>query len=268
MHGSKNSSDPPGKRREGCDEAVPEYDTEAAWRRFKAELERTPEITDEEFMAEFEAADEDYARGLTVVLPWDRASVPANNEEELMTDISVFLRALHFAADMHRDQRRKDPHASPYINHPICVAQILSDIGGVDDLDVLSAAVLHDTVEDTEATMHDIELAFGMRIARIVEEVTDDKLLEKAERKQAQVDHAPHISREGALVKVADKIANVRDVGANPPKKWAPERRQQYLDWAERVVQRCKPDNPALTGYFYESLANARDALAEDASSD
>lgn len=182
-----------------------------------------------------------------------------------MTELTVFLRALHFAADMHRDQRRKDPDASPYINHPICVAQILADIGGVDDLDVLSAAVLHDTVEDTEATLHDIELAFGLRIARIVEEVTDDKMLEKSERKQAQIEHAPHISREGALVKVADKIANVRDVGANPPKKWEPARREEYLDWAEQVVARCQPENPALTEYFYESLASAREALAEEA---
>ena len=136
-----------------------------------------------------------------------------------MENISLFLKALHYAADMHRYQKRKDEEGSPYINHPIYVAQILSDIGGVDDLEVLSAAILHDAVEDTKATLHDIELAFGLRIARIVEEVTDDKSLKKTERKQAQIDHAGHISREGALVKVADKIANVRDVGANPPRK-------------------------------------------------
>jgi guanosine-3',5'-bis(diphosphate) 3'-pyrophosphohydrolase len=180
-----------------------------------------------------------------------------------MEDISLFLKALHYAADMHRYQRRKDDDGSPYINHPIYVAQILSDIGGINDVDVLSAAILHDTVEDTRATFHDIELAFGLRIARIVEEVTDDKSMEKAERKQAQIDHAGHISREGALVKVADKIANVRDIGANPPKGWEPERRRAYLDWAERVVERCRPENPALTDYFYECLGDAREALAD-----
>jgi len=178
-----------------------------------------------------------------------------------MEKISLFLKALHYAADMHRYQRRKDDEESPYINHPIYVAQILSDIGGVDDLEVLSAAILHDTVEDTKATLHDIELAFGLRIARIVEEVTDDKSLKKKERKQAQIDHAGHISREGALVKVADKIANVRDVGANPPSDWEPARRKEYLDWAERVVERCRPDNTALTEYFYECLCNAREEL-------
>jgi len=178
-----------------------------------------------------------------------------------MENISLFLKALHFAADMHRYQRRKDEGESPYINHPIYVAQILSEIGGIDDVEVLSAAILHDTVEDTEATLHDIELAFGMRIARIVEEVTDDKSLKKKERKQAQIDHAAHISRGGALVKVADKIANVRDVGANPPKNWDEARRREYLDWAERVVERCQPDNAALTDYFYECLAHAREVL-------
>lgn len=180
-----------------------------------------------------------------------------------MENISLLLKALHYAADMHRDQRRKDDGGSPYINHPIHVAQILSDIGGVDDVEILSAAILHDTVEDTEATLHDIELAFGLRIAGIVEEVTDDKSLEKIERKQAQIDHAGHISREGALVKVADKIANVRDVGANPPKDWEPTRRHAYLDWAERVVERCRPENSALTEYFYESLGIARESLGD-----
>jgi len=180
-----------------------------------------------------------------------------------MENISLFLKALHYAADMHRYQRRKDDDESPYINHPINVAQILSDIGGIDDIEVLSAAILHDTVEDTKVTLHDIELAFGLRIARIVEEVTDDKSLEKQERKQAQIDHAGHISREGALVKVADKIANVRDVGNNPPKDWAPERRTAYLDWAEQVVKRCRPENAALTEYFDECLDKAREALAD-----
>ena len=178
-----------------------------------------------------------------------------------MENVSLLLKALHYAADMHRYQKRKDEDESPYINHPIYVAQILADIGGADDLEVLSAAILHDTVEDTEASLHDNEQAFGLRIARIVEEVTDDKLLDKQVRKQAQIDHAAHISREGALVKVADKIANVRDIGANPPKDWDTKRRREYLDWAAQVVAGCQPDNQALVDYFNESLCHAREAL-------
>ena len=179
-----------------------------------------------------------------------------------MENLSLFLKALHFAADKHRDQKRKDVQASPYINHPIYVAQILSDIAGIDDVEVLCGAVLHDTVEDTETSLNDIELAFGLRVARIVEEVTDDKSLAKQARKQAQIDHARHISREGALVKVADKIANIRDVASNPPADWNTTRRKEYLDWAEKVVEGCKPESPELLSYFEESLASAREGLA------
>ena len=178
-----------------------------------------------------------------------------------MEKISLFLKALHFAADKHRYQKRKDVEASPYINHPIYVAQILSDIAGIDDVEVLCGAVLHDTVEDTETSLNDIELAFGLRVARIVEEVTDDKSLAKQARKQAQIDHARHISREGALVKVADKIANIRDVASNPPVDWNTTRRKEYLDWAEKVVAGCKPQSPELLSYFEESLASAREGL-------
>jgi guanosine-3',5'-bis(diphosphate) 3'-pyrophosphohydrolase len=178
-----------------------------------------------------------------------------------MHKVSLLLKALHFAADKHRDQKRKDVSASPYINHPIFVAQILADVGGIDDLEVLSAAVLHDTVEDTETEVTDIEKEFGERVANIVGEVTDDKSLEKSERKRLQIEHARDISEEGALVKVADKIANVRDIASNPPKDWDQARRVEYLDWAEQVVGSCPKVNSALENYFYESLASAREVF-------
>lgn len=179
-----------------------------------------------------------------------------------MEDISLFLRALHFAADRHRDQRRKGAGASPYINHPIYVAQLLSEVGGVEDIGVLCAAVLHDTVEDTETSEEELRREFGSRIARIVAEVTDDKSLPKVERKRLQVDHAAHISREGALVKVADKIANVQDIASDPPHWWDQQRCEQYLSWAQAVVENCHPDNAALERCFAEALASARRALA------
>ena len=91
-------------------------------------------------------------------------------------------------------QRRKDKEASPYINHPIAVAHLLADTGGVNDLVTLMAAVLHDTIEDTETTAEELEAQFGRTVRKVVEEVTDDKSLEKAVRKQRQVDHAPHLS--------------------------------------------------------------------------
>ena len=116
------------------------------------------------------------------------------------------LQAIAFAADKHRDQRRKDANASPYINHPIALANVLANEGGVDDEAVLVAAILHDTIEDTDTTADELRRLFGRRITDIVLEVTDDKALEKAERKRLQVEHAPHISRRAKLVKLAYNI--------------------------------------------------------------
>jgi guanosine-3',5'-bis(diphosphate) 3'-pyrophosphohydrolase len=148
---------------------------------------------------------------------------------------AALLTAIAFAADRHRDQRRKDAAASPYINHPIALALLLSQ-NGIDDLVVLQAAILHDTIEDTETTYEDIVERFGQEVADVVMEVTDDKSLQKAQRKQAQVDHAPHKSRAAALVKLADKTSNLRDVASSPPKDWSLERRREYFDWAKQVV--------------------------------
>jgi GTP diphosphokinase / guanosine-3',5'-bis(diphosphate) 3'-diphosphatase len=151
-------------------------------------------------------------------------------------EYALLLKALAFAAHKHRDQRRKDAEASPYINHPIALANVLVNEGGVNDIDVLCAALLHDTLEDTDTSVAELEGAFGRRIARIVEEVTDDKALAKAERKRMQIEHAPGLSPEAKLVKLADKICNVRDVAERPPKSWDLARRREYFDWAKCVV--------------------------------
>jgi guanosine-3',5'-bis(diphosphate) 3'-pyrophosphohydrolase len=151
-------------------------------------------------------------------------------------ELALLLKALAFAAYKHRDQRRKDAEASPYINHPIALADVLVNEGGVTDVEVLCAALLHDTVEDTATTHEELADAFGSRIARIVAEVTDDKRLPKAERKRLQVEHAPHLSREAKLVKLADKVCNLRDVAERPPAGWDLARRQEYFDWARQVI--------------------------------
>ena len=151
-------------------------------------------------------------------------------------ELALLLEALAFAAHKHRDQRRKDAEASPYINHPIALADVLVNEGGVGDVEVICAALLHDTVEDTATTHEELVDAFGSRIARTVAEVTDDKALAKAERKRLQVEHAPHLSREAKLVKLADKICNLRDVAERPPAGWDLARRQAYFDWAKQVI--------------------------------
>jgi guanosine-3',5'-bis(diphosphate) 3'-pyrophosphohydrolase len=169
--------------------------------------------------------------------------------------LALILKALEFAALKHRDQRRKDALASPYINHPIALANVLTREGDVSDPVVLAAALLHDTVEDTETTPAELREMFGDRIAGIVEEVTDDKNLPKAERKRLQVERAAHISREAKLVKLADKICNVRDVAYQPPAKWDLTRRREYFEWAKAVVDQMRGLHPGLERKFDEAYA-------------
>src|SRR2546423_618718 len=165
-------------------------------------------------------------------------------------ELALLLKALAFAAHKHREQRRKDAAASPYINHPIALADVLVNEGGVTDIEVLSAALLHDTVEDTATTHEELVNAFGSRIARIVAEVTDDKTLEKAERKRLQIEHAAALSTEAKLVKLADKICNLRDVDERPPAKWDLARRREYFQWAKNGVDRLRGTHVRLEAAF------------------
>jgi GTP diphosphokinase / guanosine-3',5'-bis(diphosphate) 3'-diphosphatase len=164
--------------------------------------------------------------------------------------LGKIMRTLTFAATKHRDQRRKDAEASPYINHPIALATILANEVGIIDPVVICAALLHDTIEDTKTTAKEIEQQFGHEIAAIVLELTDDKSLKKDERKQLQIDHAAHASEKARLVKLADKIANLRDIAASPPKGWDIERQREYFDWATRVVDQMRGTHPALEALF------------------
>ena len=169
-------------------------------------------------------------------------------------DDGRLLRAIQFAAHKHRDQRRKDREQSPYINHPIAVAIALWD-HGVRDATVLIAAILHDTIEDTETTREELVATFGEVVAVVVCDVTDDKSLPKERRKELQVEHAPHLSREAKLVKLADKLCNLRDIVDSPPDDWSMERRQQYFTWAERVVAGLRGVHAELECTFDAQLA-------------
>lgn len=165
------------------------------------------------------------------------------------------LRALAFAAQKHRDQRRKDAGRSPYINHPIALADLLANEAGIFDIEVLCGALLHDTVEDTETTPEELERHFGSAITLIVMDVTDDKRLPKAERKRRQVEHAPHANGKAKLVKLADKICNLRDILQSPPADWTLERRQDYFDWAKQVVDGIRGTHPGLESLFDQVYA-------------
>lgn len=165
-------------------------------------------------------------------------------------ELSLILKALDFAANKHRDQRRKDESSTPYINHPIEVTELLINEGNIVDINVLAAAVLHDTVEDTETTAEELQSVFGGEIAAIVAEVTDDKALPKAERKRLQIEHAGNSSDRAKLVKLADKICNLRDMTSKPPADWPLERIREYFDWAYQVIDRLRGTNPALEALF------------------
>ena len=162
----------------------------------------------------------------------------------------LILKALAFAAHKHRDQRRKDVKASPYINHPIALADILCNEGGITDENVLCTALLHDTVEDTETTPAELTQLFGKTVSDLVMELTDDKTLPKAERKRLQIEHAAHASYQAKLVKLADKISNLRDIAATPPADWDMNRKQEYFNWAKKVVDQIRGTNVDLERIF------------------
>jgi guanosine-3',5'-bis(diphosphate) 3'-pyrophosphohydrolase len=169
--------------------------------------------------------------------------------------------AIAFAADRHRNQRRKDSEASPYINHPIALANVLANEADITDEAVLVAAVLHDTIEDTDTSHDELSRIFGQEVARIVAEVSDDKSLPKAERKRLQIEHAAKISESAKLVKLADKICNLRDIVAMPPADWTADRKRTYFAWAKQVVDQIRGVHPALEALF-DAAYDKEDALA------
>jgi len=175
---------------------------------------------------------------------------------------ALLLEAVAFAAEKHRHQRRKDAEASPYINHPIALASLLKR-EGVGDLAVLCAALLHDTIEDTNTTADELRVLFGEVITSVVLEVTDDKNLERAERKRLQVQHAHALSDRAKLVKLADKVCNVYDMVAAPPASWTLDRKREYLQWAKEVVDGLRGAHPGLEAIFDDVHAKGVRALRE-----
>jgi guanosine-3',5'-bis(diphosphate) 3'-pyrophosphohydrolase len=166
-----------------------------------------------------------------------------------------FIDAVAFAATKHRAQRRKDVEASPYINHPIALAHVLACEANVSDERVLIAAILHDTIEDTETSFEELRERFGLPIAETVAEVSDDTTLPRLRRKALQIEHAPRLSKHAKLVKLADKICNLRDVASSPPKDWPLQRRREYFDWAKQVVDGLRGVHPRLEAIFDDTYA-------------
>ncbi len=176
-------------------------------------------------------------------------------------DVSLILKAFNYAAEKHQGQRRKGASATPYINHPIAVDEMLWRIGSVRDVSVIVAAILHDTVEDTDATPEELERLFGGEVRGLVAQVTDDKTLGKEERMRLQIEHSPHLSAGAKQVKLADKIANVSDVAFAPPPDWPHERRIGYLSWSDQVVAGLRGCNAELEAHYDAVIGKARERL-------
>ena len=170
-------------------------------------------------------------------------------------DTNLLLKALSFAAHKHRHQRRKGSKPIPYINHPIALADLLVRTANIGDPEVIAAALLHDTIEDTCTTKNELKAAFGPVISQLVVELTDDKSLPKKKRKRLQVEHASSLSPRARIVKLADKICNLRDVVQDPPAKWTLKRKQRYFDWAKSVVDKIRDTNLELENAFDEAFA-------------
>ncbi len=168
---------------------------------------------------------------------------------------NLLLKALSFAAYKHRHQSRKASSAIPYINHPIALADLLVRTGNVSDPETIAAALLHDTMEDTCTTEEELTVEFGPVISQMVAELTDDKRLPKEERKRLQVEHASSLSPRARIVKIADKVCNLRDIVEDPPAEWPLERKRQYFGWAKSVVDEIRGTNVELENRFDEAFA-------------
>lgn len=174
------------------------------------------------------------------------------NEAEL----KLLIKALTFAASKHRNQRRKNVDASPYINHPISLVNILCNEAHLTDINLICSALLHDTVEDTETTAEELEREFGPVISNIVMEVTDDKTISaRQKRKQLQIEHAPNMSDHAKLLKLADKISNLRDLSVDPPATWSLQRQRDYFDWAKQVIDQLRGTHAGLEELFDQAYA-------------
>ena len=175
--------------------------------------------------------------------------------------VDAILEAAIFATCKHQGHIRKDEQASPYITHPLTVAREIYAIGKVSDQQILVAAILHDTLEDTKTTKDELRNLFGEDVLSIVLEVTDNKSLEKVRRKQCQVIHAPQLSYAARIIKIADKLVNCRDILHMPPKDWTLVRRQEYIQWAADVLAKIRGTNPPLEAAFDKMAAQAEAEL-------
>jgi GTP diphosphokinase / guanosine-3',5'-bis(diphosphate) 3'-diphosphatase len=170
-----------------------------------------------------------------------------------VNDILLIARAWNFSADRHANQKRKGDAQEPYVNHLAEVAELVATATEGRDPNLVAAAVLHDTVEDTATLSGELASIFNADVAGLVSEVTDDKRLDKAERKRLQIEHAAAITARAKILKLADKTSNLRSLVKSPPGDWSLERKREYLTWAKEVVLGLRGTNTWLEARFDEA---------------
>jgi (p)ppGpp synthase/HD superfamily hydrolase len=167
--------------------------------------------------------------------------------------VAQILAAANFAATAHAAQKRKGAAAEPYINHLIEVAELVARSGYGSDVNLIMACLLHDVVEDTAVTQQEVAQLFNDDVASLVMEATDDKTLPKEERKALQIETAPHKTMRAQVLKLADKISNLRALISSPPPGWNLERKRQYFEWAQAVVSGFTSPDPFLLNEFQKA---------------
>ena len=178
-----------------------------------------------------------------------------------MKEWIAVLKAADAAARWHVHQRRKGAAAEPYINHLLEVASLVAEATEGRDPDLVIAALLHDAIEDQEVPSAMIADIWGREVARVVEEVTDDKSAPKADRKRKQVEDASKKSPRARLIKLADKTSNLRAITASPPPERTVKRRNEYVAWARDVVSGLGKTKAFLEAEFDKAAKAAEQSV-------
>ena len=179
----------------------------------------------------------------------------------MLPAIRLISEAAELAARRHNGMARKGRGNEPYINHLAEVANLLAAVTEGADPELVAAGWLHDTIEDTETTREELAERFSERVADLVVECTDDMSLPKPVRRERQIADAPHKSPDAKLIKIADKISNIRARILPNPSDAERDDLIDYVTWAEKVVAGCRGGNAILDRTFDDTVKLARSML-------
>lgn len=183
-------------------------------------------------------------------------SVQKGVKEGVLSEVGAeeILKAVRYTAKKHQTQTRANAKKTPYLIHLLAVADQVMRIGQCYEESVIIAALLHDSIENTDITYEEIEKVFGLKVASYVKELTEDPKLPLKERKKLQIVHAFHQSKEVALVKMSDKLHNLNTLMTDPPEGWTEKRIDDYFLWAQAVVDNLPASNNPLKEELHKTI--------------